>query len=56
MSLFDRPLLADENIHPGVVQALADRGVSVVSITEIGLAGASDVSFFAARWPRAASP
>lgn len=44
MSLFDRPLLADENIHPAVIQALADRGVKIVSVTEIGLAGASDVS------------
>lgn len=44
MSLFDRPLLADENIHPGVIQALANRGVRVVSVTEIGLGGASDVS------------
>jgi predicted nuclease of predicted toxin-antitoxin system len=44
VSLFDRPLLADENIHPGVIQALANRAVKVVSVTEIGLGGASDVS------------
>ncbi len=44
MRLFERPLLADENIHPGVIQALADRGVRVVSVTEIGLVGASDAS------------
>jgi predicted nuclease of predicted toxin-antitoxin system len=44
VSLLDRPLLADENIHPGVIQALVARGVSVVSVTEIGLGGASDAS------------
>ena len=44
MSLFDRPLLADENIHPGVVLAVAERGVGVVSVSAIGLAGASDVA------------
>lgn len=36
------PLLADENIHPGVVQALRDAGSDVATAVELGLAGQGD--------------
>jgi predicted nuclease of predicted toxin-antitoxin system len=39
---FDFPLLADENIHPGVVARLRATGHSVDTVMIRGLAGASD--------------
>jgi predicted nuclease of predicted toxin-antitoxin system len=38
----DFPLLADENIHPGVVAALRARGKDVRTVFDESLAGASD--------------
>ncbi len=37
MHPFDLPLLADENINPGVVEALREQGRDLCSITEEGL-------------------
>ncbi len=42
MRPLDFPLLADENIHPEVVQTLAARGKQVVSVLAEGLAGRED--------------
>jgi hypothetical protein len=39
--LFEHALLADENIHPSVVEMLTARGVKAVSVVEIGGSGAS---------------
>lgn len=47
MSLFGFALLADENIHPEVVRALAERETNVVSVAQIDLAGADDRSILA---------
>jgi predicted nuclease of predicted toxin-antitoxin system len=38
----DFPLLADENIHPGVVRALATQGKDVRSVSTEGLTGRPD--------------
>lgn len=43
MILREATYLADENIHPQVVQYLRDSGISVVTVRETGLAGASDI-------------
>jgi predicted nuclease of predicted toxin-antitoxin system len=40
--LLDLPLLADENIDPGVVAILRDRGHSVETVGDIALGGATD--------------
>ena len=42
MKPLEFPLLADENIHPGVVAALLAQGKDVRTLYEEGLAGASD--------------
>lgn len=42
MNLFDFPLLADENIHPDVIQYLREQGHDVHSVYETGLVGHSD--------------
>jgi predicted nuclease of predicted toxin-antitoxin system len=39
----DFPLLADENIHPEVINFLRQSGIDVVSIVELGKFGLSDV-------------
>ena len=44
MNLFDFPLLADENIHPDVIQYLREQGHDVLSVYEAGLVGKSDTS------------
>lgn len=44
MRCLSLPLLADENIHPGVVAALRARGLDVTSVVESGLCGAEDVA------------
>jgi len=44
MKLLAFPLLADENIHPGVVNHLKQAGLDIVSVKEIGLAGKSDLA------------
>ena len=36
------PLLADENIHPGVVAYLQRAGFNIISVREAGLGGKSD--------------
>jgi predicted nuclease of predicted toxin-antitoxin system len=36
------PLLADENIHPEVVRALAAQGFDITSVRELNLKGSSD--------------
>lgn len=48
------PLLADENIHPGVVDFLKEAGINVVTVREEGLGGKSDLAIlrFAARQGR----
>lgn len=38
------PILADENIHPGVVAALRERGCDVRTVLDVGLGGAADVA------------
>ena len=48
MRLFEHALLADENIHPEVVRGLIDRGVDVVSATQVGIGGVGDASIFRA--------
>jgi predicted nuclease of predicted toxin-antitoxin system len=42
MRPLDFPLLADENIHPEVVAALAARGKQITSVVAAGLAGKQD--------------
>ena len=42
MKALDFPLLADENIHPKVVAALAARGSGIASVADVGLQGRSD--------------
>ncbi|NOY91621.1 MAG: hypothetical protein GXP55_10510 [Deltaproteobacteria bacterium] len=42
MNPLEFPLLADENIHPEVVRALAALGKNVVSVLDEGLGGHSD--------------
>ena len=39
----DHPLLADENLHPGVVDGLRARGHDILTVVERGLAGSSDL-------------
>jgi predicted nuclease of predicted toxin-antitoxin system len=36
------PLLADENIHPRVVESLRDQGKDVVTVVDAGLGGKAD--------------
>ncbi len=36
------PLLADENLHPRVVQGLRERGLDVVTVVDRGRGGADD--------------
>ena len=43
MKPLDFPLLADENIHPDVLQALAERGKDIRSVLAEGLGGCGDV-------------
>jgi predicted nuclease of predicted toxin-antitoxin system len=38
------PLIADENIHPGVIDFLRQSGFDVVSVREVGLGGKSDAA------------
>jgi len=45
--LFEFALLADDNIHPEVLEFLGSRGADVVSTARLGLAGASDASILA---------
>jgi predicted nuclease of predicted toxin-antitoxin system len=47
LSLFELPLLADENIHPEVVRNLVEREANVVSAGQLGLAGAGDAAILA---------
>ncbi len=42
MHPLDYPLLADENIHPQVVEFLRQGGVDIISIAELGRFGISD--------------
>jgi predicted nuclease of predicted toxin-antitoxin system len=42
LTLQDLPLLADESIHPDVVDHLRKADVDVVSVREVGLSGHSD--------------
>lgn len=42
MKPFDFPLLADENIHPSLVQSLKEAGFNITSIAEIGKFGLPD--------------
>ena len=44
MKPLDRPLLADQNIDPEVVDALVAQGKTVQTVAEIGLAEAADVT------------
>lgn len=44
MTPFDFALLADENIHPAVVDYLRQQGYDVQSVAEEGLKGQSDVA------------
>lgn len=44
MNLFDFPLLADENIHPDVIQYLREQGYDVISVYEAGLVGNPDTA------------
>jgi predicted nuclease of predicted toxin-antitoxin system len=41
--VLDYPLLADENIHPGVIQSLRSRGRDVRTVLEEGLQGCDDL-------------
>ena len=42
MNPFDFPLLADENIHPDVIEFLREAGLDVESVTEQGKFGLPD--------------
>ena len=42
MKPLELPLLADENIHPRVVQALREQGKDVSTVLEVGLSGRPD--------------
>jgi len=42
MNPLDYALLADENIHPEVVQKLSQIGKNIISVHEAGLAGRED--------------
>ncbi|GEM_PF-229568 len=42
MKPLEFPLLADENIHPAVVEALRGRGLDVVTVADVGLVGHGD--------------
>lgn len=44
MNLFDFPLLADENIHPDVIQYLREQGHDILSVYEAGLVGHVDTA------------
>ncbi len=44
MHPFDYPLLADENVHPDVVESLRKSGKDIVSVTEEGLSGQDDLT------------
>jgi predicted nuclease of predicted toxin-antitoxin system len=44
MHPLDYPILADENIHPQVVESLRRDGTEITSIAEQGLFGSSDSS------------
>ena len=44
MQLFDFPLLADENIHPEVIQSLRQQGCDILSVYEAELVGRSDTA------------
>jgi predicted nuclease of predicted toxin-antitoxin system len=50
VKLFDRKLLADENIHPDVVRFLRQQGCDVRDIHELGLAGQGDDAVLAAAY------
>lgn len=42
MNLAEYPFLADENIHPDVIDHLRDSGFDLLSVVEAGLIGSSD--------------
>lgn len=42
MKLAELAILADENVHPGVVSALKEAGRDVVSVFDLGMIGAND--------------
>jgi predicted nuclease of predicted toxin-antitoxin system len=42
MKPLDFPLLADENIHPEIIEALAAKGKQITSVQAHGLASRSD--------------
>jgi hypothetical protein len=42
MKPLEYPLLADQNIDPGVISALVEQGLDVRSVAQEGLARASD--------------
>lgn len=44
MRVLDFPLLADENIHPGVIQTLRSRGRDIRTVAEEGLQGSDDLN------------
>lgn len=46
MKPFDFPLLADENIHPSLVQSLKEAGFNITSIAERGKFGLPDEDVF----------
>jgi predicted nuclease of predicted toxin-antitoxin system len=43
MKLLAVPLLADENLQPGVIAALKAQGRDIVAVRELGLIGARDL-------------
>lgn len=43
MRVLEFPLLADENIHPGVIQNLRSRGRDIRTVAEEGLQGSDDL-------------
>ena len=42
MSLSDFAFLSDENIHPAVAAFLRERGMDVVTVFDVGMAGGAD--------------
>ena len=42
MKALDYPLLADENVHPDVIEFLREAGLDVESVSELGQFGLPD--------------
>jgi len=49
------PLLADENIHPDVIEYLREGGSDVESVTEQGEFGLPDTKVYNKQWNQAES-